>query len=182
MALTGSGARRYAQAMLDIAGREERDGKAGQVEAFRDSLNALAAGLGASSLRSLRDPSVPLARRMDALRAITEREPAAIRSLLLLLAERDRLALLPGIAAALADLVDRRAGIAKAKITTAIELDEGQQTAFVAQLERASGKKLRASFAVDPGLIGGAKVQVGDHLVDTSVRAKLDALRTQLAS
>ena len=182
MALTGSGARRYAQAMLDIAGREERDGKAGQVEAFRDSLNALAAGLGAPSLRSLRDPSVPLARRMDALRAITEREPAAIRSLLLLLAERDRLALLPAIAAALADLVDRRAGIAKAKITTAIELDPEQQTAFVAQLERASGKKLRASFAVDPGLIGGAKVQVGDHLVDTSVRAKLDALRTQLAS
>ena len=40
----------------------------------------------------------------------------------------------------------------------------------------------RASFAVDPGLIGGAKVQVGDHLVDTSVRAKLDALRIQLAS
>jgi len=179
VALTGSGARRYAQAMLDIAGRGAGDG---QVDAFRDSLNALAAGLGAGSLRALRDPSVPLARRMDALRAVTANEPAAIRSLLLLLAERDRLALLPGIATALADLVDRRAGIAKAKITTAIELDQGQQTAFVAQLERASGKKLRASFAVDPGLIGGAKVQVGDHLVDTSVRAKLDALRAQLAS
>lgn len=179
MPLTGSGARRYAQAMLDIA---TRDGGGGQVDAFRDSLSALSAGLGGGSLRSLRDPSVPLARRMDALRAVTEGQPAAIRSLLLLLAQRDRLALLPGIATALADLVDRRAGIAKAKITTAIELDLRQQTAFVEQLERASGKKLRASFAVDPALIGGAKVQVGDHLVDTSVRAKLDALRTQLAS
>jgi len=179
VALAGSGARRYAQAMLDIATRDEQDG---QVDAFRDSLTALAAGLGAGSLRSLRDPSVPLARRMDALRAVTASEPTAIRSLLLLLAQRDRLALLPGIATALADLVDRRAGIAKAKITTAITLDEPQQTAFVQQLERASGKKLRASFAVDPGLIGGAKVQVGDHLIDTSVRAKLDALRTQLAS
>ena len=168
--------------MLDIASPDGRDGKQDNVDAFRDSLNTLAAGLGASSLRALRDPSVPLARRMDALRAVTAGEPAAIRSLLLLLAERDRLALLPGIAAALSDLVDRRAGIAKAKITTAIELDPAQQTAFVAQLERASGNKLRASFAVDPGLIGGAKVQVGDHLVDTSVRAKLDALRAQLAS
>lgn len=168
--------------MLDIASPEGRDGKQDNVDAFRDSLNTLAAGLGTASLRALRDPSVPLARRMDALRAVTADQPVAIRSLLLLLAERDRLALLPGIASALADLVDRRAGIAKAKITTAIELDEDQQTAFVAQLERASGKKLRASFAVDPGLIGGAKVQVGDHLVDTSVRAKLDALRAQLAS
>ncbi|HEY8655281.1 MAG TPA: ATP synthase F1 subunit delta [Candidatus Limnocylindria bacterium] len=176
MALTGSGARRYAQAMLDIAT------PGAQVDAFRDSLGRLSAGLGADSLRALRDPSVPLVRRMDALRAVTEGEPAAIRSLLLLLAERDRLALLPGIATALAELVDRRAGIAKAKITTAIGLDERQQAAFVEQLERASGKKLRASFAVDPGLIGGAKVQVGDHLVDTSVRAKLDALRIQLAS
>ena len=176
MPLTGSGARRYAQAMLDIATRD------GQVEVYRDALNALAAGLGAESLRSLRDPSVRLARRMDALRAVTEGQPAAIRSLLLLLAERDRLALLPGIATALAELVDRRNGIAKAKITTAIELDTAQQKSFVEQLERSSGKKLRASFAVDPGLIGGAKVQVGDHLVDTSVRAKLDALRIQLAS
>ena len=176
MPLTGSSARRYAQAMLDIAA------PGGQVDAFRDSLAKLSAGLGAGSLRALRDPSVPLVRRKEALRAVTEGEPVAIRSLLLLLAERDRLALLPGIATALAELVDRRAGIAKAKITTAIALDERQQTAFVEQLERASGKKLRASFAVDPGLIGGAKVQVGDHLVDTSVRAKLDALRTQLAS
>lgn len=176
MALAGSSARRYAQAMLDIATRD------GQVDAFRDSLTTLAAGLGAGSLRSLRDPSVPLARRMDALRAVTASEPVAIGSLLLLLAQRDRLTLLPGIATALAELVDRRAGIAKAKITTAIELDEGQRTAFVERLERASGKKLRATFAVDATLIGGAKVQVGDHLVDTSVRAKLDALRTQLAS
>lgn len=176
MALTGSSARRYAQAMLDLAT------PGGQVDAFRDALARLSAGLGVSSLRALRDPSVPLVRRMDALRAVTEGEPAAIRSLLLLLAERDRLALLPGIATALADIVDRRAGIAKARITTAIALDAAQQAAFVEQLERSSGKKLRASFAVDPGLIGGAKVQLGDHLVDTSVRAKLDALRTRLAS
>ena len=176
MALSGSAARRYAQAMLDIAIRER------QVDAFRDSLERLSAGLDIASLRSLRDPSVKMERRLDALRAVTANEPAAIRSLLLLLAGRDRLELLPGIATALGALVDRRAGIAKAKITTAIELDGAQRKAFVDRLERASGKKLRATFAVDAALIGGAKVQLGDHLVDTSVRAKLDALRTQLAS
>lgn len=162
--------------MFDIAIRER------QVDAFRDSLERLSAGLGAESLRSLRDPSVKLEQRLAALRAVTKSEPVAIRSLLLLLAERDRLELLPGIASALGEIVDRQAGIAKAKITTAIELSDAQQNAFVERLERASGKKLRASFAVDPALIGGARVQLGDHLVDTSVRAKLDALRTQLAS
>ncbi len=61
-----------------------------------------------------------------------------------------------------------------------LALDERQQSAFVDRLERSSGKKVRATFAVDPSLIGGAKVRVGDHLIDTSVRAQLSALRSQL--
>jgi len=52
----------------------------------------------------------------------------------------------------------------------------------VRRLEQTSGSKVRATFAVDPALIGGAKVQVGDRLIDASLRNQLDELARQLAS
>ncbi len=113
---------------------------------------------------------------------MTSDQPRTVGSLLQLLVRRGRISLLPAIAGAFGDIVDRRAGIATARITTPVALDEGAQKALVDRLERASGKKLRATFVVDPTLIGGAKVQVGDHLVDASIHARLEALRVQLAT
>jgi F-type H+-transporting ATPase subunit delta len=176
VALSGSAARRYAEAIFDLADAEKA------VDAYRASLEAIAAAITPQAIRALRDPSVPLKRRLAALDAATKGQPRAIRSVLLLLEQRDRIALLPDIAREFGELVDRRAGIIKAKITTAVALDDEQRKAFVTRLEKSSGKKINASFAVDAELIGGARVQLGDHLVDSSVRAQLNALRTQLAS
>jgi len=175
VALSGSAARRYAEAIFDLATAEQA------VEAFRVSLDALAAGITPGVIRALRDPSVPVKRRLAAIDAATAGQPKAIRSVLLLLEQRDRIALLPAIATAFGDLVDRRAGIVKAKITTAVPLDDAQQQTFIERLERSSGTQIKASFSVDAGLIGGARVQLGDHLIDSSVRAQLAALRSQLA-
>jgi F-type H+-transporting ATPase subunit delta len=174
--LTGSAARRYAEAILDIATADR------SVDAVRGSLDGLALGLVGRSMRLLRDPSVPKARRLALAKAIVEREPAAVGSLTALLVQRDRIAILPEVASAYGELVDRREGVAKARITTAIALGETQKRSLVDQLERASGKRLRASFATDPALIGGAAVQVGDRLVDASVRTQLARMRDQLAS
>jgi len=69
-----------------------------------------------------------------------------------------------------------------AEIVIDPEVPEAARRELVRRLERESGRKLRATFAVDPALIGGAKVQIGDHLIDSSVRAKLTALGRQLAS
>ena len=79
-------------------------------------------------------------------------------------------------------IVDAREGVANARVTTAVELNDRDRDALVRRLERASGRKVRASFAVDPALIGGAKVQLGDHLVDASLEAQLRALARQLAT
>ena len=175
MALSGSAARRYAEAVYDLASGDP------EIDAFRTSLDALAAALGPATLRSLRDPGVALERRLAAVDAAAKGHPRTIASLLHLLAQRDRSGLLPDVARAFGELVDRRRGIQKAKITTAIPLEEAQQRAFVERLERTSGAKLRVTFAVDPSIIGGARVQLGDHLLDTSVRGQLDQLRTQLS-
>ncbi|HEV2250478.1 MAG TPA: ATP synthase F1 subunit delta [Candidatus Limnocylindria bacterium] len=175
MALSGSAARRYAEAILDLATGENA------VAAFRASLDSLSAGISPRAIRSLRDPAVPVKQRLAAIEAVTAGQPRAIRSLLLLLGSRDRIALLPDIARAYGDLVDRRAGIVTAKITTAVPLDDRQQRSFIERLEKSSGHTLKATFAVDTSLIGGAQIQLGDHLVDSSVRAQLNALRVQLA-
>ena len=176
MALGGSASRRYAEALLDIATSE------GAVAPFHASLERLAEAIGPEAIRSLRDPRAPLARRRAALEAATKSEPRAIRAVLALLLERDRIALLPGIARAYGELVDRREGIAKAKITTPVGLSEREQRDLVARFERASGSRVRATFAVDPALIGGAMVQLGDHLVDASLRTQLTSLGRMLAS
>ena len=176
MALSGSAARRYAEAIFDLAAADKA------VDAYRASLDALAAAITPPVIRALRDPSVPVKRRLAAVDAATNGQPRAIRSVLLLLEQRDRIALLPDIAREFGDLVDRRAGIVKAKITTAVPLDDAQRKTFVQRLEKSSGKQLRATFAVDEELIAGARVQLGDHLVDSSVRAQLHALLTQLSS
>jgi len=175
MGLGGSGPRRYAQALLDIATEE------GAVPAYRRSLDRLAAALGPDVVHVLRDPRVPFERRRAALEAATKDEPAAARAVLDLLLERDRVGLTPEIARAFGDLVDRREGIVKAKITTSVALDESQRNGLVIRLEQTSGKRVRATFAVDPALIGGAKVQVGDRLIDGSLLNQLEQLARQLA-
>jgi F-type H+-transporting ATPase subunit delta len=176
VALSGSAARRYAEALLALSPNERA------VAELRASLEKLAPVFDRVTVAGLRDPSVPMKQRVAALSAAIAGEPAVVRSLMVLLLETDRIALLPQIAFAFGDLVDRREGIAKARITTAVPLKEPDQRELVSRLERESGRKLRATFAVDPTLIGGAKVQIGDHLIDSSVRAKLVALGRQLAS
>ena len=176
MALSGSAARRYAEAVLALSPNERA------VAELRASLEKLGPVFDRVTVAGLRDPSVPMKQRIAALSAALDGEPDTIRSLMVLLLETDRIALVPQIALAFGDLVDRREGIAKARITTAVPLEEPEQRELVSRLERESGRKLRASFAVDPTLIGGAKVQIGDHLIDSSVRAKLVALGRLLAS
>ena len=176
MALSGSAARRYAEALLALSPNERA------VAELRTSLEKLAPVFDRVTVAGLRDPSVPMKARIEALGSALSGEPATVRSLMVLLLETDRIALVPQIALAFGDLVDRREGIAKARITTAVPLKDAEQRELVNRLERESKRKLRATFAVDPTLIGGAKVQIGDHLIDSSVRAKLVALGRQLAS
>lgn len=176
MALAGSVARRYAEALFELAEVE------GAVPDYQASLDRLREAFTPETLRRFRDPSVPIDRRMAAAKAIGGSEPKSIGSLLQLLVQRGNIALLPGIAAAFGTLVDRQQGIAIARITTPIALDESQRDGFVKRLEQASGTMIRAQFSVDPELLGGARVQVGDHLIDGSVRAQLRSLRAQLAS
>lgn len=176
MALGGSAARRYAEALLEVAGEE-----VAAVAAYRGSLDRLAERFGPKVLRGLRDRRAPLRERLEAVDRLTQGEPSAIRGVARMLVRRDRIGMVGDIARAYGDLVDRREGIVKGKITSPVELDEPARADLVARIERVTGKRIRATFATDPSLIGGLTIQLGDHLIDASVRAQLASLRERLA-
>lgn len=175
MPLRGSSPKRYAEALLDLA--DER----GAVAEWRESLERLAGTLDRETLRLLAAPRVSLAARRAALERALAGEPVGARALLLNLLERDRITLFPDVVRAFRDLLDAREGIVKAVVTTAVPLDEAARRDLVARIEKATERKLRPTFAVDPGILGGSIVRVGDHQVDASLRGRLARLREHLA-
>jgi F-type H+-transporting ATPase subunit delta len=104
------------------------------------------------------------------------------RNFVAMLAENGRLTLLPEIAEQFHALKNAREGAADAEITSAFEMSDAQVKDLVATLEKKFGRRLHPSVTVDPSLIGGVRVAVGDEVLDTSVRAKLQQMHTALAS
>ena len=102
------------------------------------------------------------------------------RNLVRVLVEADRIALLPEIAELFEALKDQAQGTAKAEIETAMALSDAQLGEITSALERRFGKRIEATVRVNPGLIGGARVTVGDTVIDASVQAKLAAMANQL--
>jgi F-type H+-transporting ATPase subunit delta len=90
--------------------------------------------------------------------------------------------LLPEIAAQFAVLKNANEGAADAEIVSAFEISGDQLAQLVATLEKKFGRKLNPTVTVDPSLIGGVRVVVGDEVLDTSVRAKLQQMHVALVS
>jgi F-type H+-transporting ATPase subunit delta len=102
------------------------------------------------------------------------------RNFVRVLIEADRVAVVPQISMLYEGLKDAVEGVAKARIDTAFPLSDAQLAEIKAALERHFGKKIETTVAVDPELIGGARITVGDTVIDGSVQAKLQAMATHL--
>jgi F-type H+-transporting ATPase subunit delta len=98
------------------------------------------------------------------------------------LIENGRVSLLPEIGAQFAVLKNAQEGAADAHITSAFEISAAQVADLVKTLEKKFGRKLNPTVTVDASLIGGVRVVVGDEVLDTSVRAKLQQMNVALAS
>ena len=97
-----------------------------------------------------------------------------------LLADKDRLPLLPGIADEFGKLLDDAKGLSRGVVTTAIALDEAHKEAIKAKLEAQTERSLALEYVVDPSIIGGIIFRVGDRVYDASLRAQLDNLRESI--
>jgi F-type H+-transporting ATPase subunit delta len=103
-------------------------------------------------------------------------------NLIKLLGEYGRLALLPEVAQAFEELKAEDEGVLEAEITAAAKPTDSAIKALVKRLEAKFGKKIEASVKVDPELIGGIKIVIGDTVIDASVRGQLQELAYTLKS
>lgn len=96
--------------------------------------------------------------------------------------DNDRLAALPEMARQFRQLANSVSGSADALIQSAFPIGEAELGTLVATLEQRFSRKLQASVQVDPELIGGVRVTVGDEVLDTSVKARLEQMKTALTA
>jgi len=102
------------------------------------------------------------------------------RSFIRVLLEADRIGLLPEIRELFDKLKDDAEGVARANIISAFEIDDAQLGELKTALEKRFGKKIEATVTVDPELIGGAKIVVGDTVIDATVQGGLQAMAKHL--
>jgi F-type H+-transporting ATPase subunit delta len=178
MARVRSTPRRYAEAAFGIG---ERDGT---IEDWNHALASAAQALSDPRIvRVLANPALPFAGRRSLVeRLLGEAVSGLPRSLVLLLVQRGRIDLLPGVAHEFRRLRNRRAGIVEATATSAAPLTDRELAALRERLALIAGGQVELELQVDPALIGGVSVRIGDQLFDGSVRGRLERLRTRLAT
>jgi F-type H+-transporting ATPase subunit delta len=172
-------ARPYSEALFKAAGAEG--------VALKAQLSALAALAGDAQLRQFVDNPKVSPAQVAALvgevlsgQGITLSPKAA--NLLQVVLDNGRFVALPEIAAQFAALVNAQGGVSDALIESAFAVDAAQLAEVVATLERRFGRRLQASVQVRPELIGGIRVTVGDEVLDTSVKARLEQMKVALTA
>ncbi len=105
-----------------------------------------------------------------------DRLTTQMRNFVAILVEADRIALMPEIRVLFEALRDEAEGVAKATIETPIALSAEQTAGLTEALARRFGKRIETTVKLNPALIGGARISVGDTVIDCSVQAKLDAM------
>ena len=112
--------------------------------------------------------------------SLSEDQDAVFGNFVHTLAENRRLALLPEISQLFDLAKDQEEGVKEAVVYSAFPMDENQISALVQTLGNRFGAKLSARVEIDPSLIGGVRITVGDQVLDASVRGKLDAMAVAL--
>jgi F-type H+-transporting ATPase subunit delta len=178
MALRRSTARRYAEAAFEIAERD--DAVAAWIAALTEAEERLS---DPQAARLLASPAVPVAARIELLdRLLGDAASGGPRNLVALLIRRGRFDELSLVVRELRRLDARRRGLLEATVTSAAPLDEEERAALAARLRAMTGQDVETQERIDPTLLGGIQIRMGDRLMDGSVRGRLERLRASLTT
>jgi F-type H+-transporting ATPase subunit delta len=169
-------ARPYAAAVF------ERAQETGQVADWSEALGLLAAiGQDPGLARQIGNPNVPRQTLRDiVLQVAGDALPAEAANLVRLLAENDRLALLPELAVLFEAMRTAHQGLRSVQVRSAYALTKAEQQQLAAALSARLGGSVDLSVEQDKALIGGVEIRVGDLVIDGSIRGKLEKLATEL--
>ena len=168
-------ARPYADAIFQIADSGNALGR------WSEMLARMAAVAADPDMRAaIGNPKVTAEQLYGLFASLSGDLDAPAQTLVRVLIENGRLVLLPEVRDSYDELKNEREGVVEAQITTAFPFDDGQLAGLVADLERRFKRRVTPQVTVDRNLLGGVRVQVGDEVIDGSVRGKLAAMATAL--
>ena len=169
-------ARNYAETLLVLA----EEAKA--VESWAQLLDAVAAGIRLSPAAEavLMSPKVTKAAKAKLIAAALPKAPGGFVKFLQAVVKRGRQGLLSEIAEQYNALVDLKMDRVRARVVLARKADEAEQKAIAAALSKALGKNAIATYGVDPTLLGGASIRVGDRVFDGTIKRRMQSLRRVL--
>ena len=172
-------AARYARAFAEVAEQQKLD-----PDKSVQDLDALAALFAES--RELHEvfmnPAVPHPEKIKLLDAIIQRTGGSkfLRNFVAVMVDQQRIGMIGEIAREFRHQLDERVGIADAQVSAARALTADEKRVLEQQLASVTGKRIRARYSEDPGLLGGVKVRVGSTIYDGSVRSRLRRIREQI--
>jgi F-type H+-transporting ATPase subunit delta len=172
-------ARNYAEALLSLAR------KAGDLDGYGEMIVAVAAAIENEPRLAnfMAAPQIAASEKNALLaRAFGQRLPRTMLRFLQKLIENRRQRLIPAIAVEYGNLVDETAGRVHAQVTLSRQPSDGDRTSLATLLTARLGKTVVPHVTVNPAILGGVVVRVGDTVMDGSVRRRLSALRSRLAT
>lgn len=168
-------ARPYAEAAFDAA-RDQ-----GALAAWDDALARLArVAVRPEAQQLFGDPRVPPDQVAALLADVAQGLDAEQRNFVQLLARNERLGVLPQVSELFSRQRNAHEGVLDARVSSAFPLDESQVAELARTLEARYGRRAQVSVEVDPSLIGGVSIRIGDEVMDASVRGKLAQLAAAL--
>jgi F-type H+-transporting ATPase subunit delta len=173
-------AARFARALFDVALKENAD-----LDAIHRQLSGLNSLVRRHDVleRVLVNPALPASKKRGVLTALFEqggRPHPILEKLLLLLADSDRLMLLPDLAETFEKRVMEHRRVVRAELSTAVEVPADRVAGLRDELARATGREVEIETRVDPSLIGGAVARIGSTVYDGSMETQLRKLRQSL--
>jgi len=172
-------ARRYARALFDVALAERLN-----LDRIGRELSDVAVFVNANEglQRVLANPAIPASRKRGVIEQLLSLNPltSVVARTLLLLAERDRLILLPELARAYETRLMDHHQVVRAEVTTAVPLPADRLSALERALADATGRRVQVESHVDPAIVGGAVARIGSTVYDGSVTTQLQKMKKQL--
>lgn len=170
-------ARPYAEALFRVA-------KSGNLSAWSDRASEMAQIGGHPDVKALvSNPNLSDRQIIDTLLSLLKTGVTdEVKNLIQVLVENGRVTLLPEIGEQFQALKNAHEGSADAQIVSAFPMSNEQVKDLLKTLEKKFGRRLNPTISVDSSLIGGVRVEVGDEVLDTSVRAKLQQMHEALVS